>query len=433
MEDVKKLANELQEKLEAIEKMVTDNGADALSAKNTVNQLKTDLENVVKKDDLADIEKSIEELSKAFEQTKVSKINRKSTVKGILRTALLKGLKDKNLLNEKGEINIVKNPSGGFEIDVNKADIAHNIAVTAAGGTFPSDDANVDSNILLETAIETQMASTLRRLPTFITQLTGATPLRVGDALKWLVKVDGTGTPLTVAELKQKPNATFELSKETVESKKVAVKVIISEEFANRVDYVLNELVNGFYELVGEVLEEEIFGDTNGIGQFAVPYAHDVALTFPDANKYDAINATLASMYEAKYRPSHFVINHLDFAQMFGEKGTDGHYSLANGMSVQLIDGGNTLVVGGYSVSLVKVTSDILTAGTFRVIDLSKLRYGLSPSTILRYDPYTYIESNAVQYILEAVYAVGQPSTYPYSVVEDTFENVIDQINEPVV
>jgi hypothetical protein len=116
---------------------------------------------------------------------------------------------------------------------------------------------------------------------------------------------------------------------------------------------------------------------------------------------------------------------------MFTNKGLDGHYTLANGGSIQMIDGGSTLIINGSAIRVIKVDTNIQVVGTVTMFDVSKLRFGLSPQLRTMVNPYEYWRQNIVGNLLEGAYAVLLPSNHENAVVSATFTSIIDAITAP--
>ena len=148
----------------------------------------------------------------------------------------------------------------------------------------------------------------------------------------------------------------------------------------------------------------------------------------PDANNYDALTALAAYIESFKYTPTHVILNVVDVANMFTNKGIDGHYSLTNGGSIQLIDGGTTLIINGSSIRLIKVDSNIQAVGTVTMFDVNKLRFGLSPQLRTMLNPYEYWRENIVGALMEGAYAVLLPENHPNAVVSGTFTDILADI-----
>lgn len=309
-----------------------------------------------------------------------------------------------------------------------KADILFNVAATAAGGNFPSDDANLDSNLLFATALDVGFAQRLSREATLFNKVAAsAVPLQIGEALKVTVPYDQTGTPIRVTEAKAKTTVAFKFKQEKKEAEKLPIVFYLSEEFMNRADYLVAEIQNYLFLLLTEVLEELVFDSTSGILSYATTFTTISGLEIEDANEFDALNAVATVMHNDKFMPDTVVMNTVDVAKMFGAKGNDGHYSLANGGSIRLIEGGTRLVIGNKMFDLIEVNGDIIAAGTFAMIDWSKLKFGLG-DFISKANPYTFMRDNVVENVIEAPFAVMEPSIYSGCVVSDTFANVISDI-----
>ena len=304
-----------------------------------------------------------------------------------------------------------------------KADILFNIAATAAGGNFPSDDANVDANILFATAIDLGFAQRLSREATILNKLAGATPLMIGEALKVTVPYDQTGAPIRVTEGKAKTTIAVKFKTEKKESEKLPIVFYISEEFMNRADYLVAEIQNYMILLLTEVLEQFVFDSTSGVLSYAQTFTTIAGLEIVDANEYDALNAVATTMTNDKFTPDTVVMNTVDVAKMFGAKGTDGHYSLQTADQLE----SSQLIVGNKMLDLIEVDSDIIAAGSFAMCDWTKLRFGLG-DFVSKANPYTFMRDNVVENVIEAPFAVMLPSNYDGAVVSDTFANVITDI-----
>jgi hypothetical protein len=148
-------------------------------------------------------------------------------------------------------------------------------------------------------------------------------------------------------------------------------------------------------------------------------------------NNYDALTAFAAYIESFKYNPTHLIINVVDMANMFTDKGVDGHYTLANGGSIQLVDGGATLIVNGSSIRVIKVDTNIQAVGAVTMFDVSKLRFGLSPQLRTMINPYEYWRENMVGNLLEGAYAVLLPENHPKAVVKGVFATIKTAITAP--
>jgi len=347
-------------------------------------------------------------------------LNKLTENKEVHRTTLRQAIKEQIDAN-KTKSNAEK------QIDmVLKVDNLFNIQVIT-GGSFDGDEANLDALLLSESAIETGFAPDLRRELTLLNEMRNATPLRIGDGLKWIEPEDQNGVPLTVNEANLKPIGTVKYARKSKESDKIAIYFQIAEEFLNRADFLMTEVNNHFRSLLTEELEEKVFTVADGVMSYATPFVVPVGYTVVEANRLDAINAVATSMKLLKYKPSHVVLNSADVSMMFATKGLDGHYSLSNGDSIRLINNGQTLVIGTNQLRIIEVNSDLLAIGSVAVIDWAKLKFGLGVVR-LKSDPYTNMRQNILNFLMEAPFCVARPSNYPYAVVSSPFETIITEI-----
>lgn len=412
MEDVTKMAEAINKRLDAIEATAKDQTA--------VDAMKAELEAIknketVSKSDFEKLNADIDALAKTIKQLNQNKEANKSTLKDAIKKQI--------------EANKSK-PEAQKQIKmIVKADNMLNIQVID-GGSFDEDEANLDATLLTESAIETGIARDLRRDLTLLSQMTGAVPLRIGDALKWIEPTDADSNVAIVKEANTKPSGAIKYARKSKESTKVAIKFVVSEEFLNRADFLMIEINAHFRELLTETLEEVSFDATTGILSYATTYVNPVGYAVTEPTKLDAINAVAVSMKLRKYKPSHVVLNSADIAMMFADKGLDGQYRLANGQSIQLIDGGSTLVIGTTRLSVIEVNSELLGVDDFVVADWSKLKFGLG-SVIVKSDPYSLMEDNIVKFIMEAPFCVALPANYPYAVVSTDFTTVKEAIEIP--
>lgn len=367
---------------------------------------------LVSKEDFDKLDKDIDEISKTLAKLTENKGKNKASLKSAIAEMIEK---NKSLPEAQKQFNLRLKVDNLFNIQA------------IVGGDFDADEANLDSMLLSETAIEQGFFGELRRELTLLNEIRNAQNLRIGDGLKWIEPADENGKPLVVKEANTKPKGTVKYVRKTKESSKIAIVFYVTEEFLNRADILMPMINEHFRTLVTEVLEEQLFGATNGILSYAGVYAAPVGYSVPDANDLDAIAAVAAYMKSLKYKPSHVVLNGLDIAMMFGEKAIDGHYNLQNGGSIRLFDGIPNLVIGNTRLRIVEVNTELLPMGEFVVVDWSKLVFGLG-GVITKSDPYTLMEDNILKFLMEAPFAVARPSHYPKAVIKADFDQVIADI-----
>lgn len=404
---VEQVAQEINDKLAG-----AASKADLDALKNEISTAKEAFKSAASKEQLDKLDADIQKAFETLETLKTAKNQNKSTLKAAIIEAIEK---NKSLPEAQKRIKIQM-----------KADNLFNIQAVV-GGTFNADEANMDNLLLTETAIEQGFMGELRRDLTLLNEIRNAQALRIGDGLKWIEPADADGNPLKVAEANPKPKGTVKYVRKTKDATKIAIVFYVTEEWLNRADILMPMVNQHFRELVTEVLEEVVFGATDGILSYADVYVAPAGYVVEDANKLDAIAAVAAWMKSLKYRPSHVVLNGLDIQMMFGSKGLDGHYNLKNGGSIQLIDGSANLVIGNTRLRIVEVNTELLPMGEFVVIDWSKLVFGLG-GVITKSDPYTLMEDNILKFLMEAPFAVARPSHYPKAVIKAEFDEVIADI-----
>lgn len=383
-----------------------------LADKTTMEAVKAELKDLVTKEEFEKLNKDLDAAAKAIAKMTENKGANKASLKAAIEKAI-EANKSLPAAQKRMELRL-------------KVDNLFNIQVID-GGTFDEDEANIDSMLLTETAIEQGFFGELRRELTLLNEIRNAQNIRIGDGLKWIEPADENGKPLKVKEANSKPKGTVKYVRKTKESTKIAIVFYVTEEFLNRADILMPMVNMHFRTLVTEVLEEQLFGATDGILSYAGVYTVPVGYSVPDANDLDAIAAVAAYMKSLNYKPSHVVMNGLDIAMMFGEKAFDGHYNLQNGGSIRLFDGVPNLVIGNTRLRIIEVNDELLPMGDFAVIDWSKLVFGLG-GVITKSDPYTLMEDNILKFLMEAPFAVARPSHYPLAVIKADYNEVIADI-----
>ena len=402
--EAEKQADVQNEYLGSLEEMLAD--------KVTMDAVKAELKELVSKSDYDKLDKDIQKISEDLAKLTEKRGENKKSLKAAIQDLIEK---NKSLPDAQKQMVLQL-----------KADNLFNIQAIS-GGTYNADEVNIDATLLTETAIEQGFMGELRRELTLLNEIRNAQNLRIGDGLKWIEPADENGAPLKVTEANVKPKGTVKYVRRTKESTKIAIVFYVTEEFLNRADILMPLINQHFRSLVTEVLEEVVMGATDGILSYASTYVVPAGYTVEDANKLDAIAAVAAYQKSLKYKPSHVVLNGLDVAMMFGTKGLDGHYSLKNGGSLQMIDGSANLVVGNTRLRIIEVNDDLLDMGDFVVIDWSKLVFGIG-GVITKSDPYTLMESNILKFLMEAPFAVARPTHYPKAVIQATYAEVIEDI-----
>jgi hypothetical protein len=388
----------------------------------TVEEMATEITNKIKAvEENSATKEVVEKLNKDIEDL-VGKYNALLVEKSKTKTNTIKAQFDK--IND-GFAKELPKHTEGYQI---KADTAFNL-FAIAGAPFANDEANLDASILAVTARQlgvSQIQSSQLNLLAEILRF--AQPIEMGEALQIFVPYDENGKPLKVQELKTKPRATVKWKAQKVEASKIAVEWVNSREFQKRTETIRQFQAEYFNILMTEELQIHLFTDVLALGQ---NFVANPALLFTDPGKYDVLLALAATIKDNKYNPTHVVINALDNASMFGEKGLDGQYRLANGQSIQLINGGTQLVVGGHVMTIIVVDSTILAPGEVAMFDISKFKIGAGTTVEYNVNPYEFFSQNAVVNQLEIAFAVMLPENHEDAIIVDKFEDVLPLITAP--
>jgi hypothetical protein len=310
-----------------------------------------------------------------------------------------------------------------------KADVIHNLFVID-GGTFDDDEANADTAIITLTAGAPVFSERQSSNMEFVNTIASiAEPVLIGQALQAAIVYDETGTIGVVAEGNTKPVIAQKPKIQKVESSVLALAWYETIQYINRMGVFRTFINRNIMARYMDRLANRLMVNINALAAtWSLPTGFNLVVS---PNNYDALTALAAYIESFKYNPTHLIINVVDMANMFTDKGVDGHYTLANGGSIQLVDGGATLIVNGSSIRVIKVDTNIQAVGAVTMFDVSKLRFGLSPQLRTMINPYEYWRENMVGNLLEGAYAVLLPENHPKAVVKGVFATIKTAITAP--
>jgi hypothetical protein len=382
--------------------------------KSALNVVKEELKNYSTKEQFTKIDKDIEELSKS--------------VAGITSG---KG-KEKSIATFEVSKNIKKNGHSPSDYDfsgVIKADVIHNLFVID-GGEFDEDEANADAAIITITAGSPRISPRQNSNLEFVNTVSAiAEPLLIGEALQAAIVDSETGTIDDVKEGNTKPVVAQKPKIQKVEATVLALVWYETIQYINRMGVFRTFVNNNVMMRYIDRLANKLMARINTLAAtWSLPTGFNLV---PSPNNYDVLTALAARIESFKYSPTHLIINVVDMANMFTNKGLDGHYTLSNGGSVQLVDGGTTLIINGSAIRVIKVDSNIQAVGTVTMFDVSKLRFGLSPQLRTMINPYEYWRENIVGNLMEGAYAVLLPENHPQAVVKGSFATIITALTPP--
>jgi hypothetical protein len=409
MENVEKLAQELNEKLTALESKATNS-----ATKAEVEAIKSQLSNVATKEDVSKINADLDALALSVKQTSTPKKE-----KGIASIEVIETFnKD------------AKSQKDFTAHAVLKTDILHNLGVIG-GGTFEADEVNVDAALLTLTANSPLLSQRLSFSETFLQEILSiAVPLLPGQALQAVVLHSDSGAPAITGEARTKPNVANKLKVQKVEAKKVAHHFYTTTEFLNRMGIYNQFLVNNFQILINNRLKSLLYTEIAAAG---TAFVDPGIVKSAEPNVYDVLLAINAMMGATGYTPTHVFLNEVDVTNLVGVKALDGHYAVYNGQSIFLYEGGQTFIIlNGRPVKLIKNATDTQAAGTVTMIDANELQFGVTPSIDYRTNPWgEFFKDNIVEHLMETAFAVLKPENKPNAIVTGSIADIIDAITEP--
>lgn len=398
---VEQVAQEINEKLAS-----AASRADLDALKNEISTLKG--QGLVSKADFDKLDGDIQKMAET--------LNALSTQKTTKKDALAIFTVEKNIKKDGGA-------ASDYDFaGVVKADVIHNL-FEIDGGIFDEDEANADDAILTITAGTASFSGRQSSSLEFVTTISSlAEPLLIGQALQAAVVYDETGDAEDVNEANDKPIVAQKPKIQKVEATTLALVWYETVQYINRMGIFRTFINNNVMARYMDRLANKLMANINTLAaSWSLPTGFNLV---PAPNNYDALTALAAYIESYKYSPTHLIINVVDMANMFTNKGLDGHYTLANGGSIELVDGGSTIIVNGSAIRVIKVDSNIQAVGTVTMFDVSRLRFGLSPQLRAMTNPYEYWRQNIVGNLLEGAYAVLLPENHPNAVVSGTFDEI---------
>lgn len=181
-----------------------------------------------------------------------------------------------------------------------------------------------------------------------------------------------------------------------------------------------------FNELLMEALPNAVLSAVRTGG---VAYTADPAFKVATPNNFDAIVAVISGLIKNGFVPNAIMISPTAYGLMITSKGTDGHYNLSNGGSIQIV--GATVKYGEYDIELVQ--DPMLAAGELVVGDLTNVHVFVDNNVEYHqgYNDNDDMRRNIVSNVLENMVAILIPTGAETGIVKDTFANVKTLITAP--
>lgn len=213
-----------------------------------------------------------------------------------------------------------------------------------------------------------------RRKP-FLREVLNARPVS-GMYVAWAEQVNVDGAAGTVAEGAAKPQIDFDIQERTAKVEKVAGWAKTSKEALADVQGMRNFIEDEIRQLVELKFDEQLYSgngttpNLKGLYTWAstasvagTPFALGVNL----ASNWDVLAAITAVMANNHFTADTYILNPMDYAMMSMIKTTDGIY-----IQHPLATAGGQMAAG-----IRVVTNSFVTAGTFVVLDSTKVNLGI--------------------------------------------------------
>jgi CRISPR/Cas system CSM-associated protein Csm2 small subunit len=408
--------NYAKERRDYESKMTTD------QIEKAVNAAKSDLETKIseKEIEISNLKETVRVQGEKLAETLTNQEQRKG--KGI--DEVFEEQYKANVTDYQGDNKV---SAEGFKIDASKVSTDVMSVSTVSAANFPT----AGSTGVLSSGLITHFAKLVgffgvRTPMSMILDLVDVMPLNDGTLIAINETVVGDAAITTECRLKPIVKETF--SEQTASAEPVAAQWLTSTRLrrfyaniANRFNQKFAELVN--YKLPNEVLNAVKTGAT---AFTAVP---ELAI-HATPNNYDVLGACVASLENLGYMPNGIILHPYAWRNMKQAKGTDGHYALANGGSISVLENGFDW--GGTFIQVFKDRT--IGVDEFVVGDLfNSVKVGVDSQLMYfetdgRTDADTSSTSglarNIRTHVIEKFFAVLIPTATRTAIIKDTFANV---------
>lgn len=266
-----------------------------------------------------------------------------------------------------------------------------------------------------------------KRPITRIMEFVNRIPL-IGNRLVTMSEKDIVGDAEFTKECDLKPivKITYEATEST--AKKVAAFWKTNEEIRKYLPAVTNKYRSTVTELINEKVPKGVlYGDTEtglvGIKDRASAFTPNPALQIHDTpNEYDSLGAMIASLEGMGYMPDVIMMHPYKWRAMKQNKEDDGHYSLSNGSSIQILSNG--IEWDGRRLEIIK--DPTMGVDEVFVADLEVVFVAIDNEIIYRegYNNDGDMRRNLLAHVNEIFLGVAIPEGATAGLVYDTFANV---------
>ncbi len=258
-----------------------------------------------------------------------------------------------------------------------------------------------------------------KRPMSMILDLVDFMPLDGSDTLI-IIEETITGTAEYTPECALKPVVKSDLKEKSVTANPVAVYFRTTTRLRKFYARVVNSFRNSYEELIMEAIPKKILEVINDEAVAFTPIP-ELAI-HSDPNNYDVVGAVLASLENLGYGPNGIIMHPVAWRNMVQSKGTDGHYNLQNGGSINIAKKG--LEWDGIEIPVYK--DPTIGYDEFIIGDLfASVKAGIDNELIYRegYDRSGDLQRNILAHVLEKFVAVAVPDEGKTGIVKDTFSN----------
>jgi HK97 family phage major capsid protein len=339
MEDVTKLAEELNKKIEAIEKSAND--------KTEINALKSELANVASKEDVAKLSADLDALSIQLKQKEEPIVELGATIKEV-----------KEQIEKANEA--AKNRNGqGVKLDFTIKAVAPVLTTNvtaAAGGNVV---AMTESLGIVKPLVQNRI---------FFEDILNPVPTTL-DTITWIDEVVKEGDAAMTAEGATKGQSDISYVERTLNLQNVTHFIKVSTKMLSQPNYIVSAIQNRLLSRLRLKKQSQLVdGDgtapnISGLNVLATDFAVGAyADTVEDANIFDLIRVIVAQISTSgeDFIPNYAVVSHGTLAKMDLEKGLDGHYVLP-----PFISSDRTTISGVKVIGSNEYTDDEMLVGDF--------------------------------------------------------------------
>lgn len=392
-----------------------------------LNEFKTKLE-AGQKEKEETSKKEIDELKQTVEAQgiKITELNKASEESS--KGEPVAKIFEKAYKEERGED--LSEMQSGKQLKISHKDIASTSVMsvdTVASGTFPAAGSSgvVTSGMY---AMWAKFLGFIGLMPAIsrIMDLVDVSPLN--EARLFVVNTETIGDAAITPECTLKPIVRMTFEDQTVDANPVAAMWFTTSKVRRFFNNVVDMFRKTFADLISRKIPQTVL---TAIASNSTAFTPNALFNIStDPNDYDALGAVIAQIQALGYLPNGILIHPTAYRNMKQSKGSDGHYNLANGGSISIVNGG--LDWNGTPIPIIldaTLSEDEFIVGDF----YTTVKVGLDNELIYietdgRVDSndasVSGLAKNIRTHVLERFVATIIPNATKALLVKDTFSNV---------